>query len=168
MLVDFTVPESFIGRVVTNLKVQARQWESPDDSTEGTVVAVDSRVDASTRAFRARAAIDNIADTLRPGMAFEIDASIEKGDYLSVPELSVQWGADGPYVWSTLDNRAQRAQVEMIRRGNGRMLIRGEIAEGDRVIIEGIQSVRPGMKIKDINVTQETAKTPDIDNADRG
>jgi RND family efflux transporter MFP subunit len=168
LLVDFTVPESFIGRVVTNLKVQARQWESPDDYTEGTVVAVDSRVDASTRAFRARAAIDNIADTLRPGMAFEIDASIEKGDYLSVPELSVQWGADGPYVWSTLDNRAQRAQVEMIRRGNGRMLIRGEIAEGDRVIIEGIQSVRPGMKIKDINATQETAQTPDIDNADRG
>jgi hypothetical protein len=48
------------------------------------------------------------------------------------------------------------------------MLIRGEIAEGDRVIIEGIQSVRPGMKIKDINATQETAQTPDIDNADRG
>ncbi|MDA9837967.1 hypothetical protein N9C20_09585, partial [Luminiphilus sp.] len=119
-------------------------------------------------AFRARAAIDNTADTLRPGMAFEIDASIEKGDYLSVPELSVQWGADGPYVWSTLDKRAQRTQVEMIRRGNGRMLIRGEIAEGDRVILEGIQSVRPGMKIKDINVKQETAKTPAIDNADRG
>ena len=47
-------------------------------------------------------------------------------------------------------------------------LIRGEIAEGDRVILEGIQSVRPGMKIKDINVQQETAKTPAIDNADRG
>jgi hypothetical protein len=48
------------------------------------------------------------------------------------------------------------------------MLIRGEIGEGDRVILEGIQSVRPGMKIKDINVKQETAKTPAIDNADRG
>jgi RND family efflux transporter MFP subunit len=66
LLVDFTVPESFIGRVVTNLKVQARQWESPDDYTEGTVVAVDSRVDASTRAFRARAAIDNIAGHAAP------------------------------------------------------------------------------------------------------
>ena len=47
---------------------------SPDDVPPG--IAVDSRVDSATRAFRARAAIDNSADSLRPGMAFEIDASI--------------------------------------------------------------------------------------------
>ena len=106
LLVDFTVPENFIGRVVPDLTVQARQWESPDSSVTGTVIAVDSRVDASTRAFRARAAIDNSADNLRPGMAFEIDASLSLGSYLSVPELSVQWGADGPYVWSASDSVA--------------------------------------------------------------
>ena len=149
LLVDFTVPESFTGKVVTGLKVQARQWESPDDSRTGTVVAVDSRVDSTTRAFRARVAIDNTADNLRPGMAFEIDAAIKKGEFLSVPELSVQWGADGPYVWSANNDRASRSPVEMVRRANGRMLIRGDIAEGERVILEGIQSVRPGMKIKD-------------------
>ena len=168
LLVDFTVPESFIGRIVTNLEVQARQWESPDDNTSGRIVAVDSRVDSATRAFRARAAIDNSADSLRPGMAFEIDASIEKGEYLSVPELSVQWGADGPYVWSTQGDRAMRSPVEMVRRVEGRMLIRGELAEGQRVILEGIQSVRPGMKIKDINAATATARSPKTDQADRG
>ena len=168
LLVDFTVPESFIGRIVTDLEVQARQWESPDDNTFGRIVAVDSRVDSATRAFRARAAIDNSADTLRPGMAFEIDASIEKGEYLSVPELSVQWGADGPYVWSTEDDRAMRSPVEMVRRVEGRMLIRGELAEGQRVILEGIQSVRPGMKIKDVNSAKATARSTNSDQADRG
>ena len=167
LLVDFTVPESFIGRIVTDLEVQARQWESPDDNTSGRIVAVDSRVDSSTRAFRARAAIDNSADSLRPGMAFEIDASIEKGEYLSVPELSVQWGADGPYVWSTAGDRAMRSPVEMVRRVEGRMLIRGELAEGQRVILEGIQSVRPGMKIKDINAATATARSPKSGQADR-
>ena len=167
LLVDFTVTESFVGRIVMDLEVQARQWESPEDNTSGKIVAVDSRVDSATRAFRARAAIDNSSDNLRPGMAFEIDASIEKGKYLSVPELSVQWGADGPYVWSTMGDRAIRSPVEMVRRVEGRMLIRGELSEGERVILEGIQSVRPGMKIKDINTTQATARSPKTDEADR-
>jgi len=100
-------------------------------------------------------------------MAFEIDASIEKGEYLSVPELSVQWGADGPYVWSTQGDRAMRSPVEMVRRVEGRMLIRSELAEGQRVILEGIQSVRPGMKIKDINATTATARSPKNEQADR-
>ena len=168
LLVDFTVPESFIGKIIPELQVNARQWESPDDSTKGRIVAVDSRVDAATRAFRARAAIDNSADKLRPGMAFEIDASIAKGEYLSVPELSVQWGADGPYVWSSNGDRAKRAPVEMVRRVDGRMLIRGDVSEGQRVIVEGIQSVRPGMKIKDINAIEGTAKMPISESADRG
>ena len=168
LLVDFTVPESFIGKIVPELQVNARQWESPDDTTKGRIVAVDSRVDAATRAFRARAAIDNSADKLRPGMAFEIDASIAKGEYLSVPELSVQWGADGPYVWSSNGDRAKRASVEMVRRVDGRMLIRGDVSEGQRVIVEGIQSVRPGMKIKDINAIEGTAKMPISESADRG
>ena len=164
LLVDFTVPESFIGKIVEGLQVHARQWESPDDNAMGTIVAIDSRVDSSTRAFRARAALDNSSDNLRPGMAFEIDASIAKGDYLSVPELAVQWGADGPYVWSAIDDRAQRSPVEMVRRVDGRMLIRGDVVEGQRVILEGIQSVRPGMKINDLSTTQISAK-PKADDA---
>ena len=158
LLVDFTVPESFIGKITTGLEVDARQWESPDDKTNGTIVAVDSRVDSSTRAFRARAAIDNSADNLRPGMAFEIDASITKGSYLSVPELAVQWGADGPYVWTAMSDRAQRSPVEMVRRVDGQMLIRGDVLEGQRVILEGIQSVRPGMKVNDLSASQISSK----------
>lgn len=158
LLVDFTVPESFIGKITTGLDVDARQWESPDDKTNGTIVAVDSRVDSSTRAFRARAAIDNSADNLRPGMAFEIDASITKGSYLSVPELAVQWGADGPYVWTATSDRAQRSPVEMVRRVDGQMLIRGDVLEGQRVILEGIQSVRPGMKVNDLSASQISSK----------
>ena len=97
-------------------------------------------------------------------MAFEIDASISKGEYLSVPELAVQWGADGPYVWSADGDRAKRSPVEMVRRVDGRMLIRGDVLEGQRVILEGIQSVRPGMKINDLSSNQILAK-PKTDNA---
>ena len=51
--------------------------------------------------------------------------------------------------------------VEMVRRVEGRMLIRGELAEGQRVILEEL-SVRPGMKIKDINAATATARSPKL------
>jgi hypothetical protein len=44
------------------------------------------------------------------------------------------------------------------------MLIRGDVVEGQRVILEGIQSVRPGMKINDLSATQISAK-PKADDA---
>ena len=99
-------------------------------------------------------------------MAFEIDASIEKGEYLSVPSYPFNGVPTAP-VWSTQSDRAMRSPVEMVRRVEGRMLIRGELAEGQRVILEGIQSVRPGMKIKDINATTATARSSKSDQADR-
>jgi hypothetical protein len=60
-----------------------------------------------------------------------------------------------------------RSPVETVRRVDGRMLIRGELAEGQRVILEGIQSVRPGMKIKDVNSAKATARSAESDQADR-
>ena len=167
LLVNFSVPEVYVDRVTRGTPVNVRLWDAADAPVSGEIVAVDSRIDINSRAFIARAAIDNSGDNLRPGMAFEIDASIEKGEYLSVPELSVQWGADGPYVWSTQGDRAMRSPVEMVRRVEGRMLIRSELAEGQRVILEGIQSVRPGMKIKDINAATGTARSPKTEQADR-
>ena len=46
----------------------------------------------------------------------------------------------------------------MVRRVDGRMLIKGDIAEGQRVVLEGIQSVRCGMRLKDVNDPRNLAK----------
>ena len=151
LLVNFSVPEVYVDRVTRGTPVDVRLWDAADAPVSGEIVAVDSRIDINSRAFIARAAIDNAADRFRPGMAFEISLSASRGAFLSVPDVAVQWGADGAYVWVADDGRAAKREVRLVKRLAGAILIEGELAEGEPVVMEGVQSVRAGVALKPLN-----------------
>jgi len=122
---------------------------------------VDSRIDTASRAFTARAAIDNQQDRFRPGMAFEIAISTSRGEFIAVPDVAVQWGADGPYIWIARDGKAERKDVRLVKRLPNRLLIESDIAVGTLVIAEGVQSVRAGVALNLQNMTpKELPRTP--------
>ena len=148
LLVNFSVPELYVDRVTRGTPVAVRLWDAADAPVSGEVVAVDSRIDITSRAFIARAAIDNTADRFRPGMAFEISLNASRGAFLSVPNVALQWGADGAYVWVAEEGRAAKREVRLVKRLAGAILIEGELAEGEPVVMEGVQSVRTGLPLK--------------------
>ncbi len=151
LLVDFAVPELFVGQVKPGVAVDAELWNSGRDAFTGQVVAVDSRINESSRAFTARAAIDNNQDHFRPGMAFEMVINVARGEFLTVPDVAVQWGADGPYVWIEDNGTAAKREVELVKRLPNRLLIEGDIPLGTPVITEGVQAVRAGVTIDSID-----------------
>ena len=151
LLVNFSVPELYVDRVTRGTPVDVRLWDAADAPVSGEIVAVDSRIDINSRAFIARAAIDNAADRFRPGMAFEISLNTSRGAFLSVPDVAVQWGADGAYVWIAEEGRAARREVRLVKRLAGAILIEGELAEGEPVVMEGVQSVRAGVALKPLS-----------------
>ena len=151
LLVNFSVPELYVDRVTRGTPVAVRLWDAADAPVSGEVVAVDSRIDITSRAFIARAAIDNTADRFRPGMAFEISLNASRGAFLSVPNVALQWGADGAYVWVAEEGRAAKREVRLVKRLAGAILIEGELAEGEPVVMEGVQSVRTGLALKPLS-----------------
>ena len=151
LLVNFSVPEVYVDRVTRGKPVDVRLWDAADAPVSGEIVAVDSRIDINSRAFVARAAINNAADRFRPGMAFEISLNASRGAFISVPDIAVQWGADGAYVWVAEDGRAARREVRLVKRLAGAILIEGEVAEGEPVVMEGVQSVRAGVALKPLS-----------------
>ena len=84
-------------------------------------------------------------------MAFEISVNASRGAFLSVPDVAVQWGADGAYVWVADEGRASRREVRLVKRLAGAILIEGDVSEGDSVVMEGIQAVRAGVLLKPLN-----------------
>lgn len=155
LLVNFSVPESFISQVTPGMTVSARLWESAQPAIQARVVAIDSRVNATSRAFVTQAGIDNSNDRLRPGMAFEMSLALSRGDYLAVPDVAVQWGADGAYLWVAASgdaavqaNNAERVEIQIIKRLGSALLIEADIAVGTLVIAEGVQSVRQGVALR--------------------
>lgn len=155
LLVNFSVPESFISQVTKGMAVSARLWESAQPAIQARVVAIDSRVNATSRAFVTQAGIDNSHDRLRPGMAFEMSLSLSRGDYLAVPDVAVQWGADGAYLWVAASadkevpaKKAERVEIQIIKRLGSALLIEADIAAGTLIIAEGVQSVRQGVALR--------------------
>ena len=155
LLVNFSVPESFISEVTQGMTVSARLWESAQPAIQARVVAIDSRVNPTSRAFVTQASIDNTNDRLRPGMAFEMSLALSRGDYLAVPDVSVQWGADGAYLWiaapgdgDTPIKKAERVEIQIIKRLGSALLIEADIDVGTLIVAEGVQSVRQGVALR--------------------
>ncbi|MFV0490324.1 MAG: efflux RND transporter periplasmic adaptor subunit [Pseudorhodobacter sp.] len=147
ILVDFRIPERFVGRIAVEDALIARPLALRDTELDGRITAIDNRVDDSSRTILIEATLENTADRLRPGMAFEILLSLPGESFLSVDPLSVQWGSDGAYVWRIRDNKAERAPIRIVQRNADAVLVEGNLVPDDQIVTEGVQSLRPGAAV---------------------
>ncbi|MEL7171648.1 MAG: efflux RND transporter periplasmic adaptor subunit [Pseudomonadota bacterium] len=147
ILVEVDIPEIALPRIRLGLAVSATTPSVPGQRFEGTVEAIDSQVDASNRTARLRVAIPNPDDTLRPGASFTVRLALPGDRYPSVPELAVQFSRGTVHVWRVAEGKAEQVPVEMVARRDGRVLVNGPLAPGERVIVEGTQRLRPGRAV---------------------
>jgi RND family efflux transporter MFP subunit len=150
ILVDFWVPERFATSMRIGGEVTATAVARPGETFTGKVQAIDNRIDQESRTLRVRARIDNPEDLLRAGMSFQVTMRFEGDLYPSVDPLSVQWSADGSFVWRVKGEKVERVPVRIVQRNPDKILVRAEIAEGDLIVTEGVQTLRPGGAVRTV------------------
>ncbi|MCJ7993308.1 efflux RND transporter periplasmic adaptor subunit [Rhizobium cremeum] len=148
LLVDFWVPERFAPIIKVGQPVNATAVARPGNLYDGSVEAVDNRIDEASRTLRVRARIGNDNDDLRAGMAFTVMMTFEGERYPAVDPLSVQWDSEGSFVWRILEGKAERVPVRIVQRNPDAVLVEAALAEGDRVVTEGVQRVRAGRAVQ--------------------
>jgi RND family efflux transporter MFP subunit len=148
LFVSFDIPEAFIGELTIGEKVDLETWSVTLPAVTGEIVDIGSRIDPRRRTFVARARVPNADDTLRPGMSFRVRVDVEGELYPVIAETGVQWGADGAYVWCVVDGMAKRVPVEIVQRRQGRVLVDGDLENGDVIVVEGIQFMRDGTQVR--------------------
>src|SRR5690606_25717607 len=89
----------------------------------------------------------NPGDTLRSGMAFSVSMRFPGDSFPAVSPLAVQWSTDGAYVWIVRDGTALRTPVRVVQRNADSILVDGAFADGDQVVVEGVQGVRVGQPV---------------------
>jgi membrane fusion protein (multidrug efflux system) len=149
---DFDVPETQIARVREGVEIIARTAAYPDRLFTGRIANVDSRVDPGTRTVRVRAMLQNSDEVIRPGMLMTVEVRSNPREALAIPEIAILDQADGAYVYrvAARDN-AQAVDLVRIRTGQragGMAEVLEGLNAGDRVITEGVQSVRPGQPVQ--------------------
>lgn len=148
LYLDIRVPESQARLVSLDSAVPLTTWANTNQFIEGTVTAIDVRIDADRRTLRVRIALPQ--DTqLKPGSSLRAVLRSDGADYPAVPESALMWGGDGAYVWVVDENRAKRVRVEIVQRQSGQVLVDGELSINDRLIVEGVQRLRDGQEVSE-------------------
>ena len=149
---DFDVPETQISRVAGGVEIIARTAAYPDRTFTGVIADVDSRIDPTTRTVRVRAMLPNTDEVLRPGMLLTVEVRSNPRQAMAIPEMAILDQADGAYVYRVVAREGGQA-VDLVRittgqRSGGMAEVLTGLAAGERVITEGVQSVRPGQPVQ--------------------
>ena len=109
----------------------------------------DVRVDPGTDTLTVRAELPNPDRTLVDGQF--VGVRVERGEpklVLAVPQAAVQVNQAGPYVLVVgNDDKVEARRVKLGALEGVQVVVEGGLNEGERVIVEGIQKVRPGMAV---------------------
>lgn len=147
LFVNFVVPELAVAYLMTKPDVELQPWTDRTLSLIAKIGQVDSRVNTEDRTIRARALLDNLSDQYRPGMSFRVSLTLVGERYVAIPEAALSWGATGAFVWLSDNAKAKRVEVEVQQRMRGRILVSGDLRDGQPLIIEGIQGLREGQAL---------------------
>jgi multidrug efflux pump subunit AcrA (membrane-fusion protein) len=93
-------------------------------------------------------------------MALNVLLALPSASELSVPTLAVQWDRDGSFVWKAVDDVARRTEVAIVRRKSGFVTVEGDLSPGDRVVVEGVQRLREGARLAEVDMVPAIVGPP--------
>lgn len=133
----------------TQVKVEIALADETEFTHVGTVNFVDNQIDAATGTLRFRAEIDNEDRFFTPGLFVRLRFPIgDPHPALLVPEesLGTDQGERFVYVVSA-ENEIEYRQVTTGLLINSMRVISEGVQTGERVVVTGLQRVRPGMQV---------------------
>ena len=134
---------------LAGIKVRLRFADGSTYGPVGKIDFVDVTVDKATDTVQVRAVFPNPKGELIDGQLVTVD--LEAGtpqEQVVVPQAALVTDQQGIYVFIVEDGKAA---IRRIKTGgaNGRGVIVAEgLAGGEQVVVEGLQSLRPGMPVK--------------------
>lgn len=168
LYVDFSAPEAIFSNLRAGQTVEVTPFSGNGAPIAARIIATDTRISRESRDFIVRAAIPNEDDAYRPGMSFRVIFSRNGEARPAVPEQAIVWGSDGSYLFVVREGTAQRVPVTITSRREGLAFVDGKLAEGDRVIVEGVQKVRDGQDIRLVRPAAPPAREVEVRAAGEG
>lgn len=114
-------------------------------SYKGTIYSFDNRIDPASGTIRARAKFSNTDGVLVPGMFVSVNlANGNESEALLVPESALGFDQSKQYVFVVgKDNKVAYREVTLGKEVNGKRIVLSGLEPGERIIVEGMQHVRP-------------------------
>ncbi|HEX5078901.1 MAG TPA: efflux RND transporter periplasmic adaptor subunit, partial [Geminicoccaceae bacterium] len=124
----------------------------PDGTTyahPGKVNFLNIQADQTTDTITVRAEFPNAEGLLVDGQFVNVSVEREKPEeQLVVPQAALQLDQGGAYVLAVNgQDEVEQRRIQTGQASQGNLVVQSGLRAGDRVIVQGIQKVRPGMKV---------------------
>jgi len=158
--VEVGVPERFLSQLAVGQAIDVTVATYPGRKFTGEVFFVGPFVDPATRTALVKARIANPKHELKPGMFANLDLTLKlKESAVVIPESSVIPSGERNVIYVVDENdTAQVRQVKLGIRAAGLVEIVSGLQGGERVVVEGIQKIRPGGKVKAVAPETEAGR----------
>ena len=138
------------------MPIEAKVSSFKDKTFDGEIDFISSRINADTRSLLTRIKIDNSNYELISGSLLEVSIIFNLRNSLGVPDTSVMMEGDKAFVYRvSTENIANKIEVQIGNRGEGKVEILSGLNEGDIIVAEGLRKVFPRAKINPIKEGEE-------------
>jgi len=118
------------------------------------VTFVDNAVDRQSGTVRVRAVLPNSEAQLFPGQFVRARIQgVSLANVVAIPRRAVMSGPQGRFVW--LVAAGDKVEIRPVQLGRGmgnNVLVTNGLAAGDRVIVDGVLKVQPGIQVTAVPV----------------
>lgn len=161
--VVFTIPETQLQQVRSAFRegsaLSVEAWDRAEQMqlTSGTLTTLDNQIDIATGTLKLKAEFANQNEELFPNQFVNVrlNVAVQSGA-VTIPQDAVQYGAQGTYVYMIDDNN--KAQIRLLKLGavdNGLVAVEEGLKAGDKVVLEGLDRLRPD---REVEVIQDAPK----------
>lgn len=166
----FAVPEANLRQISGKLRagqamvVEAWDREQKTRLAVGKVSSTDNAIDLTTGTIKLKAEFSNSDNSLFPNQFVNVRLQVDSlRDTLVVPANAVQRGAQGTYVYVVKDDGSVTIRRVSLGTTEGDWIsVQGDVAEGEKIVIDGADRLREGAKVEVI------APSPRVAGADAG
>lgn len=160
--VDFDVPDRYLPVLGVGASILATPDSLPGQRFAGRIAQLDTRVNTSTRAIKARAEFPNPDGSIRPGMLMKVSIDHGQRQGISVPETAIAYEGDQAYVFLLVTQggktKAQKRIVTLGASQDGWVEIQQGLRPGDKVVGDGLNRIQDGQAVKPAGGTGAPAK----------
>jgi len=136
--VEFSVPEKYAKQIKQGNEITVRVGDSQEEY-QGSVYAVEAKIDLATRTMKARAKIPNPHGDLIPGSFAKVDITLEQlPNAIVIPAESIIPEMNGEKVFICVDGKARSVLVKTgIRTETGVQIVEG-LNPQDTLVVTGL------------------------------
>lgn len=146
--IDFSVPEKYASLIQKGEPVRF-SVESISDTVEAKIIAIEPKVDISTRTVQVRALCPNRQKKIIPGSFAKIKIVLkESPNSLMIPTEALIPVLKGYKVFVSRNGKAEEVSVKAGVRTEKNIEITSGLAAGDTVITTGIMQLKAGVPVK--------------------